>query len=106
MAKNPKLAALGITTLSAAGYIAFQMASGKTFEEATADLLDLVETAVSNTVEVIASPITDVAGGIIDAFMKGLFGENYLTYVKGTALAVLIMFILGIIAKVYSLVKK
>jgi len=106
MSKNPKLTALGISTLSAAGYIAFQMASGKTFEEATQDLLNLVEEAVESTVDAVAGPLTDVVGGVIDAFMKGLFGENYLTYVKGSAIAVLIMIILGIILKVYTLVKK
>jgi len=106
MAKNPKLTALGITTLSAAGYIAFQMSQGKTFDEAFEDLLSVVEDAVEKTVEVVAGSTADVAVGIIDAFMKGIFGENYLTYVKGSAIVLILMFILGIVLKVYTLVKK
>ena len=106
MAKNPKLSVLGISTLSAAGYIAFQMAQGKTFDEAVGDLLEIVEDTVENTVEAVAGSTTDVVSGILDAFMKGLFGENYMTYVKGSAISLLVMVILGIMLKVYSLVKK
>lgn len=106
MAKNPKLTVLGISTLSAAGYIAFQMTQGKTFDEAVGDLLEIVEEAVETTVETVAGSTTDVVTGILDAFMKGLFGEDYLTYVKGSAIALIVMIILGIMLKVYSLVKK
>ena len=106
MAKNPKLTVLGISTLSAAGYVAFQMANGKTFDEAVGDLLEIVEDTVENTVEAVAGSTTDVVSGILDAFMKGLFGENYMTYVKGSAISLLVMVILGIMLKVYSLVKK
>lgn len=106
MAKNPKLTVLGISTLSAAGYIAFQMTQGKTFDEAVGDLLEIVEEAVETTVETVAGSTTDVVSGILDAFMKGLFGEDYLTYVKGSAIALIVMIILGIMLKVYSLVKK
>ena len=106
MSKNPKLTVLGISTLAASGFVAFQMSQGRTFDEAIGDLLDVVEDAVEDTVEFAAGSTVDVVSGILDAFMKGLFGEDYLTYVKGSAIALLVMIILGIMLKVYSLVKK
>jgi len=106
MAKNPKMTVLGISALSAAGYVAFQMANGKTFDEAMGELLEIVEDAVEDVVEVAAGGTTDIVFGIVDAFMRGLFGDDYLTYVKGAAISVLVVFILGIVLKIYSLVKK
>ena len=80
--KNPKLAALGISTLAAAGFIVSEMAKGKTFGESFDSLVELVE----DVVEDVTKGTIDVTTGIIDAFLKGIFGEDYLVTVSYTHL--------------------
>ena len=97
MAANPKIAAAGITATAAAGYIAFQMANGATFEEAMGNLVDVV----ADVVDEVADTVTDVAGDVIDKTLTKLLGENYMNYVYAVGVVFLVLFLL----KVKSLVR-
>lgn len=101
MANNPKLAALGVTTLAASGYIAFQMSQGLTFEEAVDKLVDVVGDTVEDATSKVADATTGTALVIVDSFLKGLLGENYLTYVKGVG----ILFVLFVLLRVFITIK-
>ena len=91
-----KLSLKGISNLSGAGFIAAQMKSGKTFEEAVVSLADVAGNIVEGTVEFAAGS----TAGILDAFMKGIFGDNYLTYIKGSIIVVILIIILSIMLKI------
>lgn len=99
--KNPKLAALGISTLAAAGFIVSEMAKGKTFEEAFESLSDLTE----DVVEGVTKGTIDVTTGIIDAFLKGIFGEDYLVIFKKIGIALTMLILIFLIIKGYTIVK-
>jgi len=99
--KNPKLAALGISTLAAAGFIVSEMAKGKTFGESFDSLVELVE----DVVEDVTKGTIDVTTGIIDAFLKGIFGEDYLVKFKKIGIALTVLILIFLIIKGYRFVK-
>lgn len=78
MANNPKIAAAGITAAAAAGYVAFRMAEGATFEEALGELVDAATTVATKVV----SSAAGVGGGVLNETLEKMFGENYMMYVK------------------------
>lgn len=93
IAKNPKLSAAGVSTLAAAGYVAYLVSSGYTVEEA----LDKLGSIVTDTVEDVADTLTDGTLSIGDSILKGIFGDDYLTYFKIAAGVVASVLILKII---------
>lgn len=101
MANNPKLTALGVSTLAASGYIAFQMSQGLTFEESVEKLTGLARDVVEDATEKVAGATASTALVIVDAFLKGLFGENYLTYAKGAG----VLFVLFVLLRIFLLIK-
>ena len=80
ISKNPKLAASGISGLAAAGYVAFLMSNGLSFDDSLQKLGDLIE----DTIEDVVDTTTDIVGGgasaVLTGFLKGIFGENYMYY--------------------------
>ena len=88
MKRNPKIAAAGITTTAAAGYVAFRMGEGATFAEAIDELVD----AATDVAEKAVDAATDVAVGSSDKLLTAMFGENYKMYLYAAGLVwVLIM---------------
>lgn len=92
MASNPKLAAAGITTTAAAGFVAFRMAQGATFDEAFGELTEGVKDVVVDT----AGFAGGVVGGATDEILKNLLGENYIRYFYGLGIVFVIMILLKI----------
>lgn len=76
MKRNPKIAAAGITSTAAAGYVAFRMAEGATFAEAFDELTDVA----GDIVKKVADTAVSVVGGTTDKLLTSLLGENYKMY--------------------------
>lgn len=76
MKRNPKIAATGITSTAAAGYVAFRMAEGATFAEAFDELTDVA----GDIMEKVADTAVSVVGGTSDKLLTSLLGENYKMY--------------------------
>ena len=76
MKRNPKIAAAGITSTAAAGYVAFRMAEGASFAEAFDELTDFA----GDVVEKAAETAVSVVGGTTDKLLESLLGENYKMY--------------------------
>lgn len=94
VAKNPKLAAAGISGLAAAGYVAFLMADGATFEEATEKLKGLVGDGIEAAVDTTADVFGGIAGSAVDGALTGLLGENYMYYVYAIAVVMVMVMML------------
>lgn len=88
MKRNPKIAAAGITSTPAAGFIAFRMAEGASFAEAFDELTDYAGDVVEKAGEAAVS----VVGGTTDKLLESLLGENYKMYLYAVgAVCVIIM---------------
>ena len=101
MASNPKITALGITTVAAAGYITAQMANGLSFEEAWNKLLEIVEGVASEVVSTGTEAATGIFGVAFSSLMESLLGENWMMYVYGVLGLVGIVFLL----KIYRIIQ-
>ena len=106
VADNPKLVAAGVTGTAAAGFIAFQVANGKTLEEAFGELEDLVgdgvELIADKTADVVSSSagiFGGIAGSAFEGLAKGLLGENYKLYLSIFA----VIFVLVILLKIKNM---
>lgn len=91
MKRNPKIAAAGITSTAAAGYVAFRMSEGASFAEAFDELADYAGDIVEKA--------AGVAGGVTDGLLESFLGENYKMYLYA-AVAVWVIFMLFKIKKV------
>ena len=100
MAKHPKISAVGITGLAAAGYVAYLMGEGATFEEAIGELADLVEDVAEDIVETAVDKATSAITGTTGILLEGIFGENYMYYVYGGGSIFLLIVIMRIVAMV------
>lgn len=100
MAKHPKIAAVGITGLAAAGYVAYLMGEGATFDEAMNELVDLVTDVAEDVAETVVDKATGAITGTLSILLEGIFGENYMYYVYGGGSIVLLVVILRIIAMI------
>ena len=88
MKRNPKIAAAGITTTAAAGYVAFRMGEGATFAEAFDELIDVS----GDIVDKIADTAVSAVGSGSDKLLTSLLGENYKLYLYAAgAIWVIIM---------------
>lgn len=107
LSKFPKASFKGITALAAAGYLTYLVGiEGLTLEEALEKLGEVVADAVEEVVDTVvdsgvAGAVLDSIFTVVDAFMSGIFGDNWLFYGKIAIGAVVFAFI----AKIFFAMK-
>lgn len=94
MASNPKIAATGITATAAAGFVAYRMTEGATFEEAMGELAGAATGVVVSSASAVTKGVAGVAGEVGDKVLTQLLGEDYMRYVYGVGVVVALLLIL------------
>lgn len=108
LSKFPKASFKGITVLAAAGYLTYLVGiEGLTMEEALQKLGEVVADTVEGVTDAVVDSgvgeaIIDSIFNVVDAFMSGIFGDNWLFYGKFAIGAVVFAFI----AKILFTLKK
>ena len=107
LSKFPKASFKGITALAAAGYLTSLVGiEGLTLEEALEKLGEVVADAVEDVTDAVVDSgvgeaIIDSIFSVVDAFMSGIFGDNWLFYGKIALGAVVFAFV----AKIFFALK-